>query len=123
MIKIILFVLGAEIFMVAGHVLFKKTTSALGAHNFKSAKSRIFFLKAVAAKPAIWTGILLIAIGLVVWLLALAQGDLSLVFSIGSLQFVLTLFAAHIFLDEKIDRMKLCGTLLVVLGIVLTVLN
>ena len=59
------------------------------------------------------------AIGLVVWLLAIAQGNLSLVFPIGSLQYILILFLAHKFLGEKIDRMKLIGTLFVMAGIVL----
>jgi len=55
---------------------------------------------------------------LIIWLMALAQGDLSLVYPLGSIQFILILFSAHIFLNEKIDKMKLIGTFLVVLGIV-----
>jgi uncharacterized membrane protein len=62
-------------------------------------------------------------LGLVSWIFALAQGDLSLVFSLGSLQYVLILFGAHIFLGEKIDRMKFLGTFLVVFGIILITMS
>ena len=119
MIKIILLVLLSEIFMVVGHILFKKTTSALGPHGLGSVGGQYRFLKEVLAKPAIWLGFVAMGVGLVIWLIALAQGDLSLVFPIGSLQFVLTLFLAHVFLNEKIDRMKFLGTLLVIFGITL----
>jgi uncharacterized membrane protein len=57
------------------------------------------------------------------WLIALAQGDLSLVFPIGSIQYIFVLFSAHIFLNEKIDRMKLIGTFLVVAGIILITIS
>lgn len=123
MIKIILLVLLSEVFLAVGHTLFKKTTNALGAHNFRGVKSQVHFLKDVLTKPMIWVGFVAMAIGLVIWLVALAQGDLSLVFPIGSLQFILVLFSAHIFLNEKIDKMKLLGTFLVVVGIVLITIS
>jgi uncharacterized membrane protein len=62
-------------------------------------------------------------LGLAVWIIALAQGDLSIVFCLGSMQYVLILFGAHFFLGEKIDRMKLMGTLLVAFGIILITLS
>jgi uncharacterized membrane protein len=123
MIKIILLVLLSEVFLAVGHTLFKKTTNALGAHNFRHVQTHVHFLKDVLTKPMIWVGFVAMAIGLVIWLVALAQGDLSLVFPIGSLQFILVLFSAHIFLNEKIDKMKLLGTLLVVAGIVLITIS
>jgi len=123
MIKIILLVLLAEAFMTLGHLLFKKTTNTLMSHSFRSIPAHFRFLREVFAKPLIWTGFLSMAVGLVIWLVALAQGDLSLVFPISSLQFILTLFSANIFLNEKIDTMKLLGTFLVVFGIVLIAIS
>jgi len=119
MIKIILLVLLSELFMAVGHILFKKTTNALGIFNLRRLQTHILFLKEVLMRPMIWVGFMSMAVGLVIWLVALAQGDLSLVFPIGSLQYILILFSAHIFLNEKIDKMKSLGTLLVVLGITL----
>ena len=71
----------------------------------------------------IWIGLLAMTIGMAVWLMALAQADLSLVFSIGSVQYVMILFLAHYLLGEKIDKMKLAGTFLVVLGIILITIS
>lgn len=123
MIKIILLVLLSEIFVVTGQVFFKKTTNTLGAHSFRGVHTQIRFLNDVFRRPSVWIGFLSMAIGLLLWLTALAQGDLSLVFPIGSMQFILILLSAHFFLNEKIDKMKLLGTLLVVLGIVLITIS
>ena len=119
MVKIILLVLLSEAITVIGQILFKKSTNNIGTYNLRSGRDRIRFLSEIFTRPYLWVGILAMVIGLIVWLLAIAQGDLSLVFPIGSLQYILILFLAHKFLGEKIDRMKLAGTLLVMAGIVL----
>ncbi len=123
MVKIILLVLAAEILGTIGHLLFKKTTNMVEAYDLKKAGNHLRFLRDVFAKPSIWLGLAACAAGLIIWLMALAQGDLSLVYPLGSVQFVLILFSAHIFLDEKIDKMKLLGTFFVVLGIVFITLS
>ena len=119
MAKIILIVLISEILTAAGQILFKKSTNALESHSLIGIKNHMKFLKGVLSRPSLWLGLSFMAVGLTAWLIALAQGDLSLVFSLGSMQYILILFAAHIFLGEKIDRMKLLGTFLIVFGIVL----
>jgi len=119
MAKIILLVLLSEAITVIGQILFKKSTNTIGTYNLRNKSDCVRFLSEIFTRPYLWLGIMAMAIGLVVWLLAIAQGDLSLVFPIGSLQYILILFLAHKFLGEKIDRMKLIGTLLVMAGIVL----
>ena len=119
MVKIILLVLLSEAITVTGQVLFKKSVNTVGEYSLRDGGGRIRFLAEIFTKPYLWLGLLAMIIGLVVWLLAIAQGDLSLVFPLGSLQYILILFLAHKFLGEKIDRMKLIGTLLVMAGIVL----
>jgi len=119
MVKIILLVLLSEAITVVGQILFKKSTNSVGSYDLGNRRDRIRFLSEIFRKPHLWLGVLVMAIGLFVWLLAIAQGDLSLVFPLGSLQYILILFLAHQFLGEKIDRMKLIGTLLVMAGIFL----
>ena len=123
MVKIVILVLLVEVFTAIGQIFFKKSTNALESYNLKNLSAHIRFLRDVFASPSIWLGFLCMAIALIIWLIALAQGDLSLVFSIGSLQYVIILFLAHIFLEEKIDKMKLIGTLLVVFGIFLITIS
>ena len=119
MVKIILLVLLSEIITVVGQILFKKSANTVGKYDLKSARGLIRFLSEIVRVPYLWLGFLAMAMGLVAWLLAIAQGDLSLVFPIGSIQYIFILFLAHKFLDEKIDAMKFIGTLLVMAGIVL----
>ena len=119
MIKIILLVLASEVLTAIGQVLFKKTTNSLGSHSLKGTNGLIRFIREVISKPSIWIGIVSMAAGLFAWLMALAQGDLSLVFPMGSVQYIMIMFMAHSFLGEKIDRVKFAGTFLVMLGIVL----
>ena len=119
MVKIILLVLLSEAITVIGQILFKKSTNNIGTYNLRNGSDRIRFLSEIFTRPHLWLGVLAMGLGLIVWLLAIAQGDLSLVFPMGSLQYILILFLAHKFLGEKIDRMKLIGTLLVMAGIVL----
>lgn len=123
MTKIILLVLLSEVFTAIGQILFKKTTNTLGPYSLRKVNTRFRFLNDVFTKPAIWIGLISIAVSLVIWLTALTEGDLSLVYPIGSLQFILILFSAHIFLNEKIDKMKLMGTILAVFGIVLITIS
>lgn len=119
MIKIIFVIIISEIFTSAGHIFFKKSTNELEQGSLRGISDHVSFLRGILNKPAIWIGLLMMSIGLAVWILALSGGDLSLVFPIGSIQYVFTLFAAKIFLGEKIDKMKALGTLFVVLGIIL----
>jgi len=123
MVKIILLVLVSEVLTAIGQILFKKSTNSLGAHNLNKTGGLISFIGEVFSTPAIWLGVVSIAAGLFVWLMALAQGDLSLVFPMGSVQYIIIMFLAHSFLGEKIDRAKFVGTFLVMLGIVLVTIG
>ncbi len=124
MIKVILLVLLSEIFFTVGNVFFKKTANYLEARSFKKNNQAylIFILNALKMPPA-WIGIGSIAVALVIWLMALAQRDLSIVFALGSMQYILILFAARLFLSEKMDRARVTGTILIAAGICLVALS
>lgn len=123
MIKILSIVLLAEVFTAIGQVLFKKSTNSLESYSLRGVDMQLRFVREILSKPFIWLGLLSMTAGLVVWIIALAQGDLNLVFSIGSIQYIFILILAHYLLGEKIDMMKLAGTFLVILGIVLITIS
>ena len=123
MIKILIFIIIAEIWTAIGQVLLKKSTNSLEAQSLRGYGNFTRFIRNVLSKPTIWIGLASMAVGMAVWLMALAQGDLSLVFSIGSIQYIMILFLSHFLLGEKIDKMKLTGTFLVVLGIILITIS
>ena len=123
MIKVLIFIVIAEAWTAVGQVLFKKCTNSMEVHSLRTSGSMARFIKNVTSKPTIWVGLSAMSVGMVVWLMALAQADLSIVFSIGSIQYIMILFLAHYLLGEKIDKMKVMGTLLVVSGIILIAIS
>ena len=123
MIKVLIFILIAEIWTAVGHIMLKKSTNSLELHSLSSAGNITRFIGKVLSKPSAWIGLASMGIGMIVWLMALAQAQLSIVFSIGSIQYIMILFLAHYLLGEKIDGMKLAGTLLVAIGIVIITIS
>jgi len=123
MLKILFLVILAELFATCGHVVFKKGLHGIETPDFRSLRSSFLLIKTFVCRPAMWIGILLLTGNLLIWLMALAQGDLSIVFPLGSVQFILILVASTIFLKERADWNKLLGTLLVAGGIVLVGLS
>jgi undecaprenyl phosphate-alpha-L-ara4N flippase subunit ArnE len=77
----------------------------------------------VIRRPAILLGLFCLAVGLIFWIAALSQAALSIVFVLGSMQYILILIASRFFLGEKIDRMRLLGTLFIAAGITLVALS
>jgi drug/metabolite transporter (DMT)-like permease len=123
MLKVILLILVAECWNTIGQILFKKSTNTVEVQSLRGVSTNLRFLKNVLMKPLIWLGLGSMTIGLMIWFIALSGADLSVVSPIGSLQYILILISAHLFLGEKINRMKLTGTLLVVLGIILVAMS
>jgi drug/metabolite transporter (DMT)-like permease len=122
MIRTILYVLIAEVWNTAGQLLFKKSANAFPAMQEKSFKAYGIFFKNVIRRPGILLGLSSMAVGLIFWLVALSQAALSVVFVLGSMQYILILIASRIFLDEKIDGRRFLGTLLIAIGIALVAL-
>jgi uncharacterized membrane protein len=119
MIKTILLILFSEMWNTAGQVFFKKGANDIDLERVHDVRSYLDLLQKSLKKPFIWLGFLSMAVGLGIWLIALAGAELSFVFPVGSLQYLAIMVAAWMFLGEEIDRMKLIGTLLVVLGVIL----
>lgn len=121
MVNTILLVLVSEILACVGQIFFKKSANSLKVYELHKFEGHTAFVRDLLSEPKIWSGAIAMALSLVVWIFALASADLSIVFSLGSMQYIIVLFAAHYFLCEKIDIPKLAGTLLVIAGIVLVV--
>ena len=122
-VKVILLILLSEIWNVIGHILFKMSTNTVGTGSLRGVPGHVGYIRNLLTKNVIWIGFVFQVLCVATWLVALAQADLSFVFPIGSVQYILILVGAHIFLGEKIDRMKLTGTILVIAGIVLITLS
>ena len=122
MILTILYVLMAEIWNTAGQLLFKRSANAFPPLQGRNWRSYGIFLKDVIRHPSILLGLLCMAIGLIFWIAALSQAALSVVFVLGSMQYILILIVSRCFLGEKIDSMRFIGTLFIATGITLVAL-
>ena len=122
-IKVMLLILASEILNVTGQIFFKKSTNAIDAGKMRGFSGHVGYLKRALTKSSIWVGFIFQVLCVAMWLLALAQADLSFVFPAGSIQYIFILFGTHIFLGEKIDRMKFAGTIFLMAGIILIAMS
>ncbi len=123
MITVCLLILISAILVSLGQVFFKRGVMPFEKASLRGLSAYAKFMGSVFKTPAIWLGFLAIGAGIVVWLMALAQTDLSIAFPIDSVQYLVILVSARFFLGEKIDQKKLWGTLLVMAGIFLIAIS
>lgn len=122
MTKVLLLVIAAEFWITIGQICFKKSADRLNRDTQAAGPWIKKLLHGIFRYPVLWLGAVAMAAGLLFWFTALARGDLSLVYLLGSIQYIFALIAAKCLLGEAIDVRKLAGTLLIVLGIILTAL-
>ena len=119
MIKIILFVAVSTLLSAIGQIFFKTASNrARPIHSNSVHAYRRYFIQMIRT-PWIWAGLSLMTVALALWIIAVAQGDLSLVYPMGSLYYIFVLILASSILGEKPDKMKILGTLFIFIGIAL----
>jgi drug/metabolite transporter (DMT)-like permease len=83
--------------------------------DFKRFISRIFDV----IDRYIVTGVVTGALGYVIWILSLKFGEVNILFSITSLQFVATGVLAYSYLKERLSKREIFGMALIILGVAL----
>ncbi len=121
--KTLMLVLITELWMTIAQICFKKSANHLSLEAKDPRQWVAALLKAVLQTPLLWAGIALMLGGMLFWFAALSSGDLSFVYLLGSVQYVIMLAFARWFLKEDINAGKLIGTLLITLGIILTAIS
>jgi len=119
MIGILWIVFLSEVLNTAGQTLFKKSADTFELPHTRNAGVFFRFFGQVFSSASIWLGLGAMGLGLLVWFFAMSRGDISLVYPMGSIQYVMVLCSARVFLKEKINRLKIIGTVFVILGICL----
>ncbi len=76
-------------------------------------------LMRIATNPFVVVGLLIYVSGTLFWLAALSRVDLSFAYPFASLSYVLMLAAAWLLFSENITWMRILGTLVVGLGVLL----
>ena len=117
MLKIIILLILSDLLGLAGQIFYKKKLNNINTKKYKN------FLKTSLSSSKIWAGFSCIGVSIIIWLMALSMYDLNIVYSLGSINYIMTLGASKIFLGEKIDKSKIIGTILVCAGIVFVVMS
>ena len=123
MITLLAFILVSELLITAGQICLKKSANLLDLSVLGPAAWLRDLIKVLFSGPMMITGAAGMLAGLLFWILALKAGDLSVVYSLRSMQFVFVLLAGHFFLGERISLMKVIGTALITGGIILIVVS
>ena len=104
-----------SVFLAAiGQVAMKKGMDGVDINHFTE-------LTKILSRNYVWLGLSLYGISTVFWLVALTRVDLSYMYPLISLGYVLTAVFAYTFLHEHISLMRWGGILLVIGGVILII--
>lgn len=115
--SVLMLALLCALLTTAGQIALKQGVS--GIPLAESGSATLAFFGRAALTPAVVLGLALYGASAVLWLLVLANADLSYAFPLVSLGFVFTGLYAYIVLHEPMGLARLAGTLLIVAGVVL----
>ncbi len=102
----------------AGQILLKHGMVIIGEVTL-SMDQTLAVLFRLATNPFVVGGLALYAGGTVFWLAALSRVDLSYAYPFASLSYVVMLLAAWMLFEEHITPLRLLGTLVVGIGVLL----
>jgi len=107
----------SSLFVVSGHLLIKSGLSA-AAQGVPSLSiwMRVFHC---VVQVEVATGLLIYVVGSLCWMMAVAQQEISFLYPLSSVNYVLVVFASSMFFGETVSGRRLSGVMLIVLGMVL----
>lgn len=96
----------------AGQILFKKGMMEVGGFELSRILSIIF-------SPSIFTGFVFYGTSSIIWLYVLSKFQLSTVYPILSMGYIITAMAGYFLFSEKISFVNAVGILCICIGVVL----
>jgi multidrug transporter EmrE-like cation transporter len=114
----VIYILISVITGAVGQVMLKKGMTTLGPLVISLKEIPSLVLK-IAMNPFIFFGLLIYVGGILFWLVALSRVDLSFAYPFASLSYVLMFLASWLFLNEQITMMRIIGSLVIILGVII----
>ena len=108
----------SSIFVVCGHSLIKAGLNAAAAHSTASIglAARI---GVVLSQPLVIGGLLIYFLGTICWMTAVAQKEISFLYPLTSVNYVMVAGTSILFFHEVISLRRAIGVIVIVLGMVL----
>ena len=116
MAKLLLILLIGLVFEAAGVVFLKKGITQVGEVKTVSAAEIVRVVKAGVTNPCVVLGVFFEALFFACLLILMSESDISFLWPLTALSFVLTTFAALIFLGEKVSSVRWAGVVFIVIG-------
>src|SRR5205809_3529221 len=116
MAKLLLILLVGLVFEAAGVVLLKKGINQIGEVR-KIVPAEVFHItKAGAVNPTVLLGVFFEALFFACLLVLMSKSDITFLWPLTALSFVMTTFAALIFLGEKVSLVRWAGVVFIMIG-------
>lgn len=107
----------SAMFAVTGHLLIKAgINNAAAALLISNPVARVIHL---LCEPEVATGLLIYLAGAVCWMIAVAQKDISFLYPLSSINYVLILIASALVLHEGLSVRRAAGVAVIVSGMLL----
>jgi drug/metabolite transporter (DMT)-like permease len=116
MSKLLLILLIGLVFEAIGVVCLKKGLTQIGEVKQVSVTEIARVVKAGALNPMVLLGVLFEALFFVCLLILLARADVSLIWPLTALSFVMTTIAAMLVLHEKVSGLRWAGVVFIMIG-------
>src|SRR5436309_10410205 len=116
MAKLLLILLIGLVFEATGVVLLKKGITRIGEIQKINASEILRVAKAGVTNPNILLGVFFEALFFGCLLVLMSESDISFLWPLTALSFVMTTFAARLFLSEQVSSVRWGGVILIMLG-------
>jgi len=116
MAKLLLILLIGLIFEAAGVVLLKKGIAQIARGEEITPPAIVRIVAAGATNPTVLLGIFFEALFFVCLLALMSRSDISFLWPLTALSFVMTTFAALIFLGEQVSPLRWAGVVFIMIG-------
>src|SRR3974390_2205969 len=116
MAKLLLILLIGLVFEAAGVVFLKKGITQIGEVKTVCLEEIVRLVKTGVTSPPVLLGVLFEALFFGCLLILLGQSDISFLWPLTALSFVMTTFAALVFLGEKVSGARWIGVVFIMIG-------
>jgi drug/metabolite transporter (DMT)-like permease len=116
MAKLLFILLIGLVFEAAGVVFLKKGVTQVGEVKVVSAAEIFRVVKAGVTSPSVLLGVFFEALFFGCLLILMAESDISFLWPLTALSFVMTTLAALIFLGERVSSLRWAGVVLIMIG-------
>ncbi len=101
-----------------GQLLFKTGLNQIGVFTFSAANLFSFGFK-IISNISIMAGLFIYFTSTIVWFLVLSRADVSFAYPLISIGYIFSALGAYFILHEPFSLMKILGTIVIIVGVVL----